>query len=83
MKSILIPGLFRRHMEKKEQKERGFPAVGGQVDGVNMGRRQEVGVVGEVGADEKYFGHDGAEVTQDEFEKDVKVLERSVKSMEL
>ena len=70
-------------MEKKEQKERGFPALGGQVDSVGMGRRQEVGVIEEVGAEEKYFGRDGAEVTQDEFEKDVKVLERSVKSLEL
>lgn len=70
-------------MEKREQKERGFPAVDGQVDGVGMGRRQEVGVVEDVGMDEKLHGRDGAEVTQDEFEKDVKILERSVKSMEL
>ena len=70
-------------MERKEQKERAFPALGGQVDGMGLGRRQEVGVVEDVGVDEKYFDHDGGEVTQDEFEKDVKVLERSVKSIEL
>ena len=70
-------------MEKKEQKERGFPAVGGQVDGMGLGRRQEVGVVENEGMDEKYYGRDGGEVTQDEFEKDVKVLERSVRSLEL
>ena len=70
-------------MEKKEQKERGFPGVGVDVGGVGMGKRQEIGVVENEGMDEKYFGRDGAEVTQDEFEKDVKVLERSVKSMEL
>ena len=80
--SVLISGLFRRHMEKKEQRERGFAGVGVDVDGVGMGRRQEVGVVEEEGMDEKYRGHDGGEV-KDEFEKDVKVLERSVRSMEL
>ena len=66
-------------MEKKEQKERVFPAVGSQVHG----RRQEVGVFEDGGLDERYFGFDGEEVTQDEFEKDVKVLERSVRGMEL
>ena len=75
-------GLFRRHMEKKEQKERRFPGVGVDFDGVGIGRRQEVGVVEDEGLDEKYMGRDGGEV-KDEFEKDVKVLERSVKSMEL
>ena len=69
-------------MEKKEQRERGFRGVGGDFDGVGMGRRQEVGVVEDEGLDEKYVGYDGAEV-KDEFEKDVKVLERNVKSMEL
>ena len=83
MKSILIACLFRRHMEKKEQKERGFPAVGGHVDGMEMGRRQEVGVVEEGGLDEKYSGFDGGEMAQDGFERDVKVLERSVRGMEL
>ena len=69
-------------MEKKEQRERGFAGVGVDVDGVGMERRQEVGVIEDVGLDEKYMGHDGGEV-KDEFEKDVKVLERSVRSMEL
>ena len=70
-------------MEKKEQKEREFPSIGVHIDGVGMRRRQEVGVVENEGMDEKYFGRDGGEVTQDAFEKDVKVLERSVKNMEL
>ena len=70
-------------MEKREQKERGFSGVGGDFDGVGRGRSQEVGVVEEEeGMDEKYLGRDGEEV-KDGFEKDVKVLERSVRSMEL
>ena len=69
-------------MEKKEQRERGFAGVGVDVDGMGMERRQEVGVVEEEGMEEKYMGRDGGE-TKDEFEKDVKVLERSVRSMEL
>ena len=70
-------------MEKKEQKERGLDGVGGDFEGLGMGmgRKQEVGVV-EEGADEKYMVRDGGE-GKDEFEKDVKVLERSVGSMEL
>ena len=80
---VLILGLLRRHMEKKEQKERGFAGVGGDVGGVGMGRRQEIGVVEDEGMDEKCFGRDGEEVAQDQFEKDVKVVERSVRSMEL
>ena len=80
---MLIPGLYRRHMEKKEQKERGFAGVGGDFDGMGMGRKQEVGVVEEEeGLDERYLGRGGEEV-KDGFEKDVKVLERSVRSMEL
>ena len=70
-------------MEKKVQKERGLTGAGVGIDGTEMSRRQDVGVVEDAGVDEKYFGHDGGEVTQNEFEKDVKVLERSVKSMEL
>ncbi len=69
-------------MEKKEQKMQGFPGVGADFEGVGMGRRQEVGVVEDEGLDEKYMGRDGGEV-KDEFEKDVKVLEKSVRSMEL
>ena len=69
-------------MEKKEQKERGFAGVGGDFDGVRIGGRQEVGVVVEEGLDEKFLGREG-EVVKDGFEKDVKVLERSVRSMEL
>ena len=70
-------------MEKKEQKERALSGAGIDIDAVGIGGRQEVGVVEDRGMDEKYFGHDGGEVTQNEFEKDVKVLERSVRSMEL
>lgn len=70
-------------MEKKEQKAQGLLGTGVDVAGLGMDRRQEVGVVDDGGLDEKYFGHDGGEVTQDEFKKDVKVVERSVRSMEL
>ncbi len=80
--NLLIYGLPRRHMEKKAQKEQGFPSVGVDFDGVGIGRRQEVGVVEDEGLDEKYMGHDGVQV-KNEFEKDVKVLEKSVRSMEL
>lgn len=70
-------------MERKEQRERGFPGVGVNVDGVGMVGRQEVGVVERQGIDEKYFGPDGREVAEDEFEKDVKVFEINVRSIEL
>ena len=69
-------------MEKKEQKERVISGVGGDFDGVGMGRTQEVGVVEDEGLEEKHLGRDGGERKED-FEKDVKVLERSVKSLEL
>ena len=69
-------------MEKKAQRRQGFPGVGADFDGGGMGRRQEVGVVEDEGLDEKYRGRDGGEV-KDGFEKDVKVLEKSVRSIEL
>ena len=69
-------------MEKKEQKERGLSGVGVGFDGVGLGKTQEVGVVEDEGLDEKYVVRDGGEVKND-FEKDVKVLERSVRGMEL
>ena len=69
-------------MEKKQQKERGFLSAGIDVDNVGMGGRQEVGFVEDEHLDEQYMGRAGGEA-KDEFEKDVKVLERSVKSMEL
>ncbi|KAK0512889.1 hypothetical protein JMJ35_004906 [Cladonia borealis] len=78
----LVGYLIQRHMGKKEQKERGLSGVGVGFDGVGMGRTQEVGVVEDEGLDEKYMVRDGGEV-KDEFEKDVKVLERSVRSLEL
>ena len=69
-------------MAKKEQKQRGLSGAVGDYDGVGMGRTQEVGVVEDEGLDEKYMGREGGEV-KDGFEKDVKVLERSVRSLEL
>ena len=82
VRRVLILGLYRRHMEKKGQRERGFAGVDVGFESVGMGERQEVGVVEDEGLDEKYLGRDGGEV-KDEFEKEVKVLERSVRSMQL
>ena len=82
MKNMLMPRLSRRHMAKKEQKQRELSGVNVDFDGVGMGRTQEVGVVEDEGLDEKYLGREGGEV-KDGFEKDVKVLERSVRSLEL
>ena len=69
-------------MEKKQQKERGVLGAGIDVDNMGIGGRQEIGFVEDEHLDEKYMCRAGSEAA-DEFEKDVKVLERSVKSMEL
>ena len=77
-----MPRLSRRHIAKKEQKQRGLSGANVDFDGVSMGRTQEVGVVEDEGLDEKYLVRNGGEL-KDGFEKDVKVLERSVRSLEL